>query len=122
MNIGTLEIKDMVFYAHHGCFEEEKIIGNRFIVNFKGQSDITKASETDSLDDAVNYQFIYNLIKEEMEIPSNLLENVAGRIIKRVIADFPALVYAKVSISKLNPPIGGQVGAFTLEASYGEER
>lgn len=118
--MGTLEINDMVFFARHGCFTEERIIGNKFVVNFRGRTDVSKAAESDNLEDAVNYQLIYNVIREEMEIPSNLLEHVCGRILKRMQQEFPALVTGEISIAKLNPPIGGQVGAFKCTMSYGE--
>jgi dihydroneopterin aldolase len=81
---------------------------------------VSKAAESDNLEDAVNYQLIYNVIREEMEIPSNLLEHVCGRILKRMQQEFPALVTGEISIAKLNPPIGGQVGAFKCTMSYGE--
>lgn len=118
--MGTLEINDMVFFARHGCFEQERTIGNKFVVNFSGRTDVSKAAASDNLEDAVNYQLIYNVIKEEMEIPSNLLEHVGGRILGRLRVEFPALVSATISIAKLNPPIGGQVGAFKCIMSYGE--
>ena len=118
--MGTLEINDMVFFSRHGCFTEERTIGNKFVVNFRGRTDVSKAAESDNLEDAVNYQLIYNVIREEMEIPSNLLEHVCGRILKRMQQEFPALVTGEISIAKLNPPIGGQVGAFKCTMSYGE--
>ena len=118
--MGTLEINDMVFFACHGCFTEERTICNKFVVNFRGRTDVSKAAESDNLEDAVNYQLIYNVIREEMEIPSNLLEHVCGRILKRMQQEFPALVTGEISIAKLNPPIGGQLGAFKCTMSYGE--
>lgn len=118
--MGILEINDMVFFARHGCFAEERVIGNKFVVNFRGKTDVSKAAASDNLEDAVNYQLIYNVIKEEMEIPSNLLEHVGGRIIARLQREFPPLVSGTISIAKLNPPIGGQVGAFKCTMSYGE--
>lgn len=118
--MGILEINDMIFFARHGCFAQERTIGNKFVVNFRGKTDMTGAAASDRLEDAVNYQLIYNVIREEMEIPSNLLEHVCGRILKRLEQQFPALVSGEISIAKLNPPIGGQVGAFKCTMSYGE--
>lgn len=118
--MGILEINDMIFFARHGCFEQERVIGNRFVVNFRGKCDVSEAASSDNLEDAVNYQLIYNVIKEEMEIPSNLLEHVGGRILSRIRKEFPSLAYAEISIAKMNPPIGGQVGAFKCTMSYGE--
>ena len=96
--MGKVELCGMRFFAHHGCFGEEKTIGNYFIVDFAAETDMTAASESDSLDDALNYQI-------------NLLEHVAGRILRHFRRVFPEIASASVSISKLNPPLGGEVGA-----------
>ncbi len=106
-----IELIGMEFYAYHGCFKEEQIIGNRFLVNFSAETELERAGFTDNLCDALNYQELYNMIKKEMEITSKLLENVALRILERANKDFPAIMWAKVTISKLNPPIGGKVEA-----------
>ena len=96
----------MRFFAHHGCFAEERTIGNYFIVDFAAETDMTAASESDNLDDALNYQVIYNL-----------LEHVAGRILRHFRRVFPEIASASVSISKLNPPLGGEVGASRVTMS-----
>ncbi|MBR5183053.1 MAG: dihydroneopterin aldolase [Bacteroidales bacterium] len=106
-----VELIDMHFYAYHGCFEEEQIIGNKFLVNFWAEADLSKPAATDNIEDALNYQLVYNVIKEQMEIKSHLLEHVARRILDAVKAQFPYIERAQVQISKLNPPLGGQVYA-----------
>jgi dihydroneopterin aldolase len=106
-----VELIDMHFYAYHGCFEEEQIIGNKFLVNFWAEADLSKPATTDNIEDALNYQLVYNVIKEQMEIKSHLLEHVARRILDAVKAQFPYIERAQVQISKLNPPLGGQVYA-----------
>ncbi|MFA7115888.1 MAG: dihydroneopterin aldolase [Bacteroidales bacterium] len=116
--MGKLELKEMKFFSNHGCFEEERTIGNPFIVDFEGEYNTDKVAETDNLDEALNYQLIFNIIKEEMAIPSNLLENVAGRILKRIKKDFPELESASISIAKMNPPLGGQVGSSRMTLSF----
>ena len=118
MNNGVLELKDIKIFARHGCFEEEREIGNWFIVDFRAEMDVMTAAMSDSLNDAVNYQIIFDIVKEEMEIPSNLLENVAYRILKRVKKRFPIIISASVSVAKVNPPLGGQVGASKITLSY----
>ena len=118
MNNGVLELKEIKIFARHGCFEEERKIGNWFIVDFRAEMDVMTAAMSDSLDDAVNYQIIFDIVKEEMEIPSNLLENVAYRILKRVKERFPIILSASVSVAKVNPPLGGQVGASRITLSY----
>lgn len=101
----------MQFFAYHGCFEEEQRIGNKFIVNFWAETDMTVPARTDNIEDALNYQEVYNIIAEQMQIKSHLLENVARRVLDAVKARFPHIENAQVQIDKLNPPLGGQVYA-----------
>lgn len=109
--MNRVELVDMEFFAHHGCFKEEQIIGNKFIVNFWAESDFTKPSKTDNIEDALNYQVVYDIIKKEMDTPSHLLEHVAGRIVESIKKAFPQVTHLQVTIDKLNPPLGGKVGA-----------
>lgn len=112
--IGLVELVNMEFYSYHGCFKEEQVIGNKFLVTYSAQTNIEAAEHSDSLANALNYQELYNVIKEEMMVPSKLLENVAFRIHTTCALKFPSILSAKVEISKLNPPIGGRVEASRL--------
>ena len=109
--MNRVELVDMHFYAYHGCFEEEQIIGNNFLVNFWADFDMSKPAATDDIEDALNYQEVYNVIREQMMIKSHLLEHVARRILDAVKARFPYIEKAEVQISKINPPLGGKVFA-----------
>ena len=108
-NIGTIELEGMEFRAHHGCLEHEKVVGNDFVVDFRGDVDMAAAMESDNLEDAVNYALIYNVVAREMVQPSDLLEHVAGRILKALEAEFPQLVSFSVRVSKKRPPVDGIV-------------
>lgn len=105
----------MEFYAYHGCFEEEQKIGTWFNVDLSLEVDTSKAEETDNLEDTVNYQAVYQVVKEQMMIPSHLLENVARRILKAVQKEFPAVSYAWVKVKKMNPPLGGVMESVAVE-------
>ena len=65
----------------------------------------------------VDYVHLNKIAKEEMAIRSKLLEKVAKRIIDRIFDEIKMVEEATVSISKLNPPIGGNVGEVTIELS-----
>ena len=104
-----IEIEGMEFYAFHGHFEVEKIAGNRFLVNLKIEADLSKAGNTDRLEDTLDYQKAYMAVKEEMAVPSDLLEHVCQRIINRIKSNFPAFQKVVVKVSKMNPPMGGQI-------------
>jgi 7,8-dihydroneopterin aldolase/epimerase/oxygenase len=105
----TIELENMKFYAYHGHYEIEQKVGNHFLVNLLVEADATAASQSDRLKDALDYQQLYRLVKEEMEIPSHLLENVAGRIADRIGSEFETVTRMKVKISKMNPPMGGEM-------------
>ena len=117
MIMNRVELIGMQFYAYHGCFEEEQIIGNKFVVNFWAETDLSKPAQTDNIEDALNYQEVYNIIKEQMAVKSHLLENVARRILNAVKEAFPYIKGAQVQIDKLNPPLGGQVYASRVTMS-----
>lgn len=104
-----IEIEGMEFYAFHGHFEVEKIAGNRFLVNLKIEADLSKAGQTDRLEDTLDYQKAYLAVKEEMSVPSDLLEHVCQRIVTRIKDEFPEVQKVSVKVSKMNPPMGGQI-------------
>lgn len=109
-----IELKDMEFYAYHGCFSQERVVGNRFVVNLSVEGDFSRAAESDDIEQAVNYQDLYDIVKSEMEKPSALLETVAKRILSAVKVAFPAVEKAKVTVDKLNPPLGGKLYASSV--------
>lgn len=104
----------MEFYAYHGCFREEQIIGTRFLVDLYLEADTENAENSDELADTVNYQEVYLLVKAEMEIKSKLLEHVGRRILKAIKRDFPKVESATIKISKMNPPLGGKMKNVSL--------
>ena len=105
--IGIIELEGMEFKAYHGCLEQEKVKGNCFTVDFRGELDLSAAAASDNLNDTLNYGEIYDLVAEEMSIPSELLENVAGRIVRGIEKRFPELISFSVRVSKKRPPVDG---------------
>ncbi len=107
--MGQISLEGLHFYAYHGHFETERIVGNDFLVDALIEADCTSAAISDNLDDALNYQGVYEIIKKEMHIKSHLLEHVCNRIIHALKKEFPAMEKVTVKVSKLNPPMGGQI-------------
>ena len=112
--MSTISIEQMEFYAYHGCFKEEQIIGTYFLVDLYLEADTSKAEETDDLRTTVNYQEVYLLVKKEMEIKSKLLEHVGRRILDVIKENFPKVISAELKISKMNPPLGGKIKNVSL--------
>ena len=115
--MGIIRIENMEFYSYHGHFREEQIVGNRFIVDLILETDMTKAAASDNLDDAVDYQVAYLLVKREMDKKSFLLENIAGRILDALFSELPGIMKATVKVSKMNPPMGGKIGSVSVTRS-----
>ena len=107
--MALIEIEGMEFYAYHGHFIQEQVVGNKFLVNASIQTDCSKAGKSDDLHDALDYQKVYNLIKEEMGEKSFLLEHICNRILDRLYKEFPDIQKATIKVSKINPPMGGQI-------------
>jgi len=106
-----IEIEGMDFFAYHGCFKEERVIGTRFTVDAWITIDTSEAETTDELKHTVNYQAVYALIRQEMEQHSHLLEHVARRMIDAIYRDFKEVIHLKIKVSKLNPALahGGKI-------------
>ena len=115
--MGRIAINGMRFYAHHGCFDQEKVIGTHFLVDLLLEVDTRKAEVSDNIDDTVNYLEVYQVVKREMDQPSHLLENVAHRVGEAVRAQFPDTKSVVVKVSKLNPPLGGQMESVSVEVA-----
>ncbi|HKJ43936.1 MAG TPA: dihydroneopterin aldolase, partial [Sunxiuqinia sp.] len=101
--MGHIELEGMEFFAYHGHYPVEKVVGNKFIVYAKITTDYDKAGKSDKLEDALDYQKLYQLIKDEMAIPSDLLEHVATRIMDKLYKGFQEIESATIKISKMNP-------------------
>lgn len=99
-------LKNVRFHAYHGVLPQEQVVGNDYLVNLTVDYDFTAAMETDELTGTVSYADLFALIKEEMVIPSKLLEHVAGRIGRRIFAEFPAIQQIQLTVNKVNPPMG----------------
>lgn len=117
-----IELEEMEFHAFHGCFKEEQIVGNSFKVQFSFETNTQKAETSDNIHDTVNYQHVYNIVKEEMSIPAHLLEHVARRILDRVCQEHPNIENASVKVSKLNPPMGGKMQGVSVTLFKENER
>ncbi|MCH4895416.1 dihydroneopterin aldolase [Marinilabiliaceae bacterium JC040] len=106
---GIIEIEGMEFFAYHGCYETERKVGNKFLVDLYMEADCSKAAESDDINDSVNYQKAYELVQEEVMKTSHLLENVCKRILDSLYNNMEGIKSAKVKVRKLNPPMGGQI-------------
>ena len=99
-------LRNVRFHAFHGVLPLEGIVGNDYLVNLVLDYDFSSALKTDDLQGTLNYAEVYQKVREEMAVPSKLLEHVAGRIAHRLFSDFPEIQKLQLSITKVNPPMG----------------
>jgi dihydroneopterin aldolase len=108
--MGKIVIEEMEFYAFHGHYQEEQIVGNRFLVDLELETDLSAPAESDQLHDAVNYQQAYKIIKNEMRrTKSKLLENIGKRILDALFQEMRGIEKATIKIRKMHPPMGGPI-------------
>lgn len=113
--MGIIKVKNIRIFAYHGCLKEETKIGSDYRVDVEVKANLSKSSKSDQLSDTVDYVLLNKIVKEEMAISSHLLETVARRILNRIFDEDKLSTKATVWISKLNPPIGGDVEMVTIQ-------
>lgn len=118
--MGLIAIEGLQFYAHHGYYKEEQVLGGKYTVDIYMHVDFSIAAETDDLSQTINYEEVYRLTKQEMETHSKLIEHVCRRILVKVRAQFPSARGVKVRVSKHNPPLKGSVERVSVELIDGE--
>lgn len=116
--MGIIRVTNIKVYAYHGCLVEESKIGSKYSVDVSVKADLQPSAKSDDLQETVDYVHINKIVKEEMAIRSALLEHVAKRILDRIFDEIIITEEATVAVSKINPPIGGNVEMVTIEMSH----
>ena len=112
--MGIIKVTNIRVYAYHGCLKEESVIGSDYSVDVTVEADLIPSAVSDKLQDTVDYVLINKIVKETMKIPAKLLETVALKIINRIFKESNLVTKATVAVSKINPPIGGDVQEVTV--------
>ena len=114
INMGQIYLENIRTYSRHGCMKEETVIGCEYRVDLWVDADLTVASSSDDLNDTPDYVVLHQIVVEEMKVRSRLLEHVAQRIIDRIKSSVAGLEHIRVRVSKINPPIGGDVQSVSV--------
>lgn len=107
--MGKIILENIRIYSNHGCLDEEALIGSDYLIDLEIEADLSKSAQTDDLNDTVDYVQLNKIVSEEVLIRSKLLETVTERILQRIQNELPQVSFTKVKLSKINPPIGGNV-------------
>lgn len=121
MSRSIISLNNMEFHAFHGCYQLEKVVGNRFNVNLEMEVEIGEAAQTDDITKTVNYLDVYDTVCEQMNIPSDIIENLAWRISKALLAQFEQIISVKITVDKLAPPLGGKVESVSTTISLSRD-
>ena len=114
VEMSAIRLKNIKIYAFHGCMLEEGKIGSDYLVNLKVNADLKKAENSDNLHDTVDYVMLHKIVKDEMAIRSKLLEHVGKRIADKILLSISLVRSVKVTVAKVNPPIGGDVAEVSV--------
>ena len=104
-----IRLEGMEFRAYHGCYETERVVGNRFRVDLELTTELGDVAAEDSVEKAVNYLEVYGVVREQMAVTQRTIERVAMNIIDAIHAGFPQVRHVKCTVSKLAPPLGGKL-------------
>ena len=107
----TIEINRLEVRARHGVGEQERIVGNIFLVDVRLDADLSRAMVSDNVDDTISYATVIDIIKYEMSIPSELLENVVWRIRQAITSAFPTVTGGMIRLAKVTPPVPCKIGS-----------
>ena len=110
-----IKLKDIKIYSYHGCLSEENLIGGEYLINLSVFSNLKKSSLSDELKDTIDYVSLLDIVKKEMLSPSKLLENVVKRVVDKIFLVFPKINKVSLEVSKLNPPINGNVFSVSVK-------
>ncbi|MDE5622703.1 MAG: dihydroneopterin aldolase [Alistipes sp.] len=112
-----IRLDRMEFRALHGCYELERKVGNRFTVDLTITAELGRVAEEDSVELAVNYLTVYEIVRAQMRITQRTIERVAMNVIEALYAAFPQIRHISCTVSKLAPPLGGKTDrvSVTLE-------
>lgn len=115
INSCYIHLENVLFFAHHGVSPQETVVGNEFSISLKLKVDFSPATATDEIGDTISYADVYAALKQEMEIPSRLLEHVCGRIVNRLFQEFATIEEIELKLSKRNPPMGADIESAGVE-------
>ena len=113
----SITIAGAEFFAYHGYYEEERIAGNRFLLDVHMVLN-SPGNDSDQISQTVNYEHVYNICQEEMTITQKLLETVVYRILHRIQKEFGTVSNAQVTLSKINPQLGGKVEKVAVSMQF----
>lgn len=113
--INKININNIRVYAYHGCLPEETTIGAWYRVDVNIETDFSPCEKDDDLSKTVDYVTVNRIVKDQMAIPSRLIEHVGFRILNQLKKEITSWLHFHVVVTKFNPPINGDVESVSIE-------
>lgn len=113
--MGIINVTRIRVFAYHGCLPEESKVGGEYIVDVRITGKFDVAEVSDELRDTVDYCVVFETVKREMAVRSKLIEHVAKRIVVELRKDYPTVEKFEVKVTKINPPMNGDVREVSYE-------
>ena len=112
--MGIIALEGMKFHGYHGLYENERKNGNSFLIDVELEVDYLSAAKSDDIDQTVDYEDVYLIVKDQLKGSSYLLEHLAHKIMEAILKKYGNVDRVKVRLSKLNPPVGGPCDKATV--------
>jgi len=110
-----IAVEGIRLYGYHGCLDEEGKIGTEYEITVYVWGDISQSFRSDNLHDTMDYVNINSIVQEHVSKRAKLIETVAQQISDTIFTEMPKVKKLKIKLSKLNPPINGDVKMVSIE-------
>jgi len=116
MSMDRMLLKRMVFYGYHGVYPEENKLGQKYYVDLDMSMNLSRAAQSDDVNDTVNYAEIHAVVKKIVEGPPvKLIETLTEKIASALLGTYTSIIKATVSVTKPNPPFDITFDGVTVE-------
>ena len=112
-----IALEGMKFFAYHGYYEEEQIVGNHFILDVYMETDFEKAAISDDLSATIDYEVVFGICRKVMSEKMKLLESIVHKIIVEIKSNYASLQSIRVKLSKISPAMGSEIERTFVEIS-----
>ena len=119
--MGKVALEGIEFFAYHGVFPEESVLGNRFTLHLELDTNFKEAMLNDSLIGTVDYAKLYQLINSRMGLNVKLLEHLGFLIVSDIVSAYPNVNSVKLTLKKHQPALGGIVQYSAVTVCYPED-
>ena len=121
--MGIIALKGVEIYGKIGVYSEEHAIGRKFIVDVELKTSLKAASQSDMVEDTLNYEVVLSAIHTQMGKKFMLMEAAARAIAEEIIDKFNnnRIERLVITIYKIKPFLAGYVDASKVEWVYPDD-